>query len=169
MRELTGIQTLAVAEAMMKAIAGATSTRGGAHGAPNLRTEADDALREDFEADGTDRRRIIIDGQEVGTLSARVSKPEQGTRVIVWEVREFVEWLRTSDGGLDALVRLVSRHPDVAVEVATSDGELPDGCAVEAYDKPAEWLGTTLRVDARKVGAALGAELPAAVMGLLEG
>ena len=44
--ELTDIQRLAVAEAMGKAIRDVTNPRGGAHGAPTLRTECDDALLE---------------------------------------------------------------------------------------------------------------------------
>ena len=171
MTELSDIQRLAVAEAMGKAIKGVTNPRGGAHGAPTLRTECDDALRADFEQDGTDRRRIVINGQEVGTLSARLSKPESGTRVVLDKDYDLVDWLRHSDGGFDALLRIV-RDPktrDAVVAAATADGELPDGCRVESYDKPAAWLGTALRVDPKKVGAALGAELPSAVIGLLGG
>lgn len=165
--ELTDIQRLAVAEAMGKAIKDMTNPRGGAHGAPTLRTECDDALRYDFEASGTDRRRISINGVEVGTLSARLSKPESGTRVVVDSLPRFVEWLRTADGGVGALTRLAATMPDKVVEAAVGDGELPDGCRVEDYSRPAQWLGTTLRVDQKKVGAALGAELPSAVVGLL--
>lgn len=171
MTELTDIQRLAVAEAMGKAIKDMTNPRGGAHGAPTLRTEADDALRADFEASGTDRRRIVINGVEVGTLSARLSKPESGTRVVMDKDFDFVDWLRHSDGGFDALLLLV-RDPktrDAIIAAATADGELPDGCRVEAYERPATWLGTALRVDVKKVGAALGAELPSAVVGLLGG
>ena len=169
--ELTDLQRLAVAEAMGKAIKDMTNPRGGAHGAPTLRTEADDALRADFEASGTDRRRIVINGVEVGTLSARFSKPESGTRVVVDKDFDFVDWLRHSDGGFDTLLRLV-RDPktrDAIIAAATADGELPDGCRVEDYERPAAWLGTALRVDVKKVGAALGAELPSAVVGLLGG
>ncbi|OUO32288.1 hypothetical protein [Olsenella sp. An293] len=169
--ELTDIQRLAVAEAMGKAIKEMTNPRGGAHGAPTLRTECDDALRADFEQDGTDRRRIVINGQEVGTLSARLSKPESGTRVVVSDGGELLYWLRNSDGGRDALGRLLAdpKTRQAIVDAATVDGELPDGCRVEDYERPAAWLGTTLRVDVKKVGAALGAELPSAVVGLLGG
>lgn len=169
--ELTNIQRLAVAEAFSKAVKDATNQRGGAHGEPTLRTEADDALREDFERDGTDRRRIVINGVEVGTLSARLSKPESGTRVSMSDTGAFVRWLRESDGGYDALWRLVtaSKTHQAVLDAATQDGELPDGCRVEDYDKPAQWLGTTLRVSVPKVGEAMGAELPAAVSGLLGG
>ena len=169
--ELNDLQRLAVAEAMGKAIKDVTNPRGGAHGAPTLRTECDDALRADFEASGTDRRRIVINGTEVGTLSARLSKPESGTRVVVDDESAFVRWLRESDGGYDALWRLVtaSKTNQAVLDAATADGELPDGCRVEDYEKPAAWLGTALRVDPKKVGAALGAELPSAVVGLLGG
>ena len=169
--ELNDLQRLAVAEAMGKAIKDVTNPRGGAHGAPTLRTECDDALRADFEASGTDRRRIVINGTEVGTLSARLSKPESGTRVVMGRDSDLVDWLRHSDGGFDTLLHLV-RDPktrDAIISAATADGELPDGCRVESYDKPAAWLGTTLRVDPKKVGVALGAELPSAVVGLLGG
>ena len=169
--ELNDLQRLAVAEAMGKAIKDMTNPRGGAHGAPTLRTECDNALRADFEARGTDRRRIVINGQEVGTLSARLSKSESGTRVVVSDGGELLYWLRNSDGGRDALGRLLAdpKTRQAIVDAATADGELPDGCRVESYEKPAAWLGTTLRVDPKKVGAALGAELPSAVAGLLGG
>lgn len=169
--ELSDLQMLAVAEAMGKAIRDVTNPRGGAHGAPTLRTECDDALRDDFEADGTDRRRIVINGQEVGTLSARLSKPESGTRVVMDDGGALLYWLRNSDGGRDTLGRLLADHKtrEAVIAAATADGELPDGCHVEAYERPAGWLGTTLRVSVPKVGAALGAELPSAVIGLLGG
>ena len=169
--ELSDLQRLAVVEAMGKAIKDVTNPRGGAHGAPTLRTECDDALRQMYETEGVDRKRIVINGQEVGTLSARISKPESGTRVVMVKDFDLVDWLRHSDGGFDALLRLV-RDPktrDAVISAATADGELPDGCRVEQYDKPAAWLGTTLRVSVPKVGAALGGELPSAVMGLLGG
>ena len=169
MTELSDIQRLAVAEAMGKAIRDVTNPRGGAHGAPTLRTECDDALREMYETEGVDRRRIVINGTEVGTLSARLSKPESGTRVAMTDTGLFVRWLRESDGGYDALWRLVtsSKTNQAIIDAATADGELPDGCRVEGYERPAAWLGTSLRVDVKKVGAALGGELPSAVMGLL--
>ena len=169
--ELNDLQRLAVAEAMGKAIKDVTNPRGGSHGAPTLRTKCDDELRAMYDFDGVDRKRIVINGTEVGTLSARLSKPESGTRVVMDKDSDFVDWLRHSDGGFDTLLRLV-RDPktrDAIIAAATADGELPDGCRVEDYEKPAHWLGTALRVDPKKVGAALGAELPSAVMGLLGG
>lgn len=169
--ELSDLQRLAVAEAMGKAIKDVTNPRGGAHGAPTLRTECDDALRQMYETEGVDRKRIVINGQEVGTLSARVSKPESGVRVVMSDGTDFLHWLRSSDGGRATLARAIvdPKIQQALIDAATADGELPDGCRVERYDKPAQWLGTTLRVSVPKVGAALGGELPSAVAGLLAG
>ena len=80
--ELNDLQRLAVAEAMGKAIKDVTNPRGGAHGTPTLRTECDDALRQMYEAEGVDRKRIVINGTEVGTLSARLSRRESGTPLL---------------------------------------------------------------------------------------
>lgn len=169
MSALTDLQRLALAEAMSKVARGETDPRGGAHGEPTLRTAADDALREAYEAEGTDRRRITINGVEVGTLSARISKPSSTTSVVVSDPGALVAWLRESDGGLDALERLVASSPAAVVSAATADGELPDGCATEAREEPARWLGTTLRVRAEDVARALGPSLRGEVAGMLGG
>lgn len=169
--ELSDIQRLAVAEAMGKAIKDVTNPRGGTHGAPTLRTECDDALRQMYETEGVDRKRIVINGQEVGTLSARVSKPESGVRVVMSDGTDFLHWLRSSDGGRATLARAIvdPKIQQALIDAATADGELPDGCRVERYDKPAQWLGTVLRVDKQSVAQALGDSLPSAVYGLLSG
>ena len=171
MAELSSLAKLALAESVVKACRAATDPKGGAHGAPNLRTDADDALRDAYERDGVDRKRIVIGGTEVGTLSARLSKPVEGVAPEIADDAAFVAWLRGSDGGADALMRLVTgyRTRQAVLDAATADGELPDGCRMVERREPARWLGTTLRVDPKKVGAALGAELPSAVVGLLGG
>lgn len=158
---------LALAEAVAKACRAMTNPRGGAKGAPNLRTEVDDALRNMYESAGVSQLKVEVNGEQVGTVSARVSKPEERVEPAVAHKGEFVRWLRESDGGFDALQRLVDSMPDRLVEAACVDGELPDGCVMRRVSEPAHWLGTTLRVDPRKVGAALGAGLPDAVAGLL--
>ena len=165
--ELTDLQRLAVADAMGKAIKTMTNPRGGAHGAPTLRTEADDALRRDYEEDGTDRRRISIGGVDVGTLSARVSKPERGTRVVVEDKVALMDWLGEDGSDVFDEVTRTDEFTDLVLKVAQGLGVLPDGCRVEDYERPARWLGTTLRVDPAKVGQALGPWLPEAVAGLL--
>ena len=153
MTELSAIAKLALAESVVKACKAATDPKGGAHGEPNLRTDADDALRDAYERDGVDRKRIVIGGTEVGTISARLSKPVEGIAPEIADDAAFVAWLRGSDGGADALMRLVTGYRTRQAE----------------RREPARWLGTTLRVKPEKVAQALAGELPQAVAGLLGG
>lgn len=171
MSELSSLAKLALAESVVKACKAATDPKGGAHGAPNLRTSADDSLRCAFEEQGVDRRRIMIGDVEVGTLSARLSKPVDGIAPEIADDAAFVAWLRESDGGADALLRLVTgyRTRQAVLDAATADGELPDGCRMVERSEPARWLGTALRVKPERVAQALAGELPSAVMGLLGG
>lgn len=171
MAEISALAKLALAESVVKACRAATDPKGGAHGAPNLRTDADDALRDAYERDGVDRKRITIGGVEVGTLSARLSKPAEGVAPEIADDAAFVAWLRGSDGGADALMRLVTgyRTRKAVLDAATADGELPDGCRMVERSEPARWLGTTLKVKPDKVAQALAGELPQAVAGLLGG
>lgn len=154
---------LAVANAMTSALGSVTSQRD----PDSIRSRADLHLHEMFENDGVDRIRIRVNGVEVGTLSAKVTKPKVGVETVVLNYEEFIEWLRTSDGGRDTISRLVAAMPAKVVEMATVDGELPDGCAVRDVCEPPRFGGTMLKVNKEKVAQALGAELPNAVIGLL--
>lgn len=167
MSEMNGLQKLAVAQAMLNQLKAATDPHGGKRGEPTLRTDADDALERDFEESGTSQRRIYINDMEVGTLSARISKAETTTEIAVDDMPEFVRWLLNTDDGADTVKQAVAASPQTFVRAAESIGFLPDGCRVQDVERPARWLGTTLRIDAKKVGEALGAELPSAVAGVL--
>lgn len=171
MAELSALAKLALAESVVKVCRAATDPKGGANGAPNLRTDADDALRDAYERDGVDRKRIVIGGMEVGTISARLSKPVEGVAPEIADDAAFVAWLRGSDGGADALMRLVTgyRTRQAVLDAATADGELPDGCRMVERREPARWLGTALRVKPENVAEALAGELPQTISGLLEG
>lgn len=171
MAELSGLARLALAESVVKACKTMTDPKGGAHGESNLRTDADDQLRRAYEQDGVDRKRIVMGDVEVGTLSARLSKPVSGIAPEIADDAAFVAWLRESDGGADALLRLVTgyRTRQSVLDAATADGELPDGCRMVERSEPARWLGTALRVKPERVAQALAGELPQAVAGLLGG
>lgn len=167
LQDFTNLQKLAVAQALYKALGALVSTDSGSG---SIRAEEDEALREEFEGGGTDRRRIFIDGIEVGKLSARVSREIDRVEPVIDDDAEFVQWLRESDGGLDTLRRLVAdgRMRSKVLAAATADGELPDGCAMVRRREPAHWLGTTLTVDKQAVGRALGGDVTDAfaVLGL---
>lgn len=158
---------LALATAMLNALSDKVSTKGGRRGADNFRTTCDDMLRDEWERDGTDRKVLRIHGQKVGTITARTSKPIDETAPAIHDTEAFVQWLRTSDGGLDTLRRAVSTKPADMLAWATADGELPDGCAIDKRSRPERFLGTTVRVDKGLVMRALRDELPGEAMRML--
>ena len=134
-----------------------------------VREDVDAQMREDFMANGVTQKQLSVNGQKVGTISARMSKPKVGKYPMLKSAPEFVEWLRTSDGGLDTLNRLVSIKPDLVLEAAVADGELPDGCEMVERFEPPMMTGTTIRVQLPKVIDALGNNLGAAAAALLTG
>ena len=134
-----------------------------------VREDVDAQMRDDFMAFGVTQKQLSVNGQKVGTISARMSKPKVGKYPMLKSAPEFVEWLRTSDGGLDTLNRLVSIKPDLVLDAAVADGELPDGCEMVERFEPPMMTGTTVRVQLPKVIDALGNNLGAAAAALLTG
>ena len=131
--------------------------------------QAEKQVRDDFMAFGVTQKQLSVNGQKVGTISARMSKPKVGHFPSIANAQKFVEWLRTSDGGLDTLNRLVTVKPDLVLDAAVADGELPDGCEMVERFEPPMMTGTTVRVQLPKVIDALGNNLGAAAAALLTG
>nr|DAI44822.1 MAG TPA: hypothetical protein [Caudoviricetes sp.] len=138
-----------------------------AHAADNLRTQLDDELKNLYVQMGVSKLDLKVNGKKVGTVSARLSKPKVEVVPQVKSVAEFVDWIMTSDSGIDTLTRLVTLYPDKVLECATQDGELPGGCEMVKREVAESWLGTTLRVDADKVADAYQGQLPQRIYGLL--
>lgn len=134
-----------------------------------VREEVDAQMREDFMENGVTQKQLTVNGQKVGTISARMTKEKVGKYPMLKSAPEFVEWLRTSDGGLDTLNRLVSIKPDLVLDAAVADGELPDGCELVERCEPPMMTGTTVRVQLPKVIDALGNNLGATAAALLAG
>ncbi len=134
-----------------------------------VREEVDAQMREDFMERGVTQKQLTVNGQKVGTISARMTKEKVGRFPSIANTREFIEWLRTSDGGLDTLDRLVTLKPDLVLNAAVADGELPDGCELVERCEPPMMTGTTVRVQLPKVVDALGNNLGAAAAALLTG
>lgn len=158
------LERLAIAQAVYKAVGKIVSTKG-----ESLRVECDRKVLNDFMLDGVDRRRLMINGQAVGTYSIKMSKPVDGVEPELVDAGKFIQWIRESDGGLDMLKRLVHSDPAKMVKLAACDGELPDGCRVRRVCEPPKVTGTLVTVKPEKVAAALGGELPGAIAGLIEG
>ena len=163
------MERLAVADALGKHLRGMTDPRGGAHGAPNLRTRADDELREMYGRAGVDRMRINMGGVQVASLSARMTKPVDEMRLVVDDMGAFVSWLASEDGR-DVLEDVVRHHTREFCDAALEQGgQVPPGTRVQHVAIPAGWAGTTLRTDVGKVQAALGGDVSAIVPLLLGG
>lgn len=169
--DLTAIQKLAVADALMKSLKPLTDTRGGKDGAPNLRTDADDKLREMYAESGVDRMRISIGDIEVGTLSMVFTKPVDEQVYQVEDAESFTAWLRSTDEGFDTLTTALTDYKtcDSLARVAQNYGFIPDGVRVAHKQEPAHVKGTLLKVTPAKVAAALADGLPQAVTGLIAG
>lgn len=161
------LSRLALMQAVYSALGSELSTRGGKNGAPNVRTRANEYLTELYLTTGADRVSLEVNGAKVGTFSLSFTKPKDEVEPYVDDHRKFVEWLRTTDGGLDALTRLVNGEPQLVLKAATYDGELPDGCSTRRVVEPPRIKSQTLRVDAEKVANALGGQLQGAVLEVL--
>ena len=134
-----------------------------------VREEVDAQMREDFMVNGVTQKQLTVNGQKVGTISARMTEKKVGRFPSIANTREFIEWLRTSDGGLDTLDRLVTLKPDLVLTAAVAEGGLPDGCELVERREPPMMTGTTVRVQLPKVIDALGNNLGAAAAALLTG
>lgn len=160
MPNVTNEERLAVITAFGKAVKQAEK---------QVREEVDAQMRKDFMTNGVTQKQLVVNGKKVGTISARMTKEKVGKYPMLKSAPEFVEWLRTSDGGLDTLNRLVSIKPDLVLDAAIADGELPDGCEMVERCEPPMMTGTTLRVQLPKVIDALGNNLDAVAAALLTG
>lgn len=161
---------LAVMQAVHKAIGEELDSHGKKHGAGNIRTKADDTMRELYETTGVSQLALIVNDAKVGTISARLTKPTSKDWFSCDDPVALADWLKSEDGEA-ALSRLVmSLGGDIAADSVAQEGELPPGCSPHHEERPGgAWGGTTLRVDVAKVRDALGESLPAAVAGVLMG
>ncbi len=160
MDELTPLQRLAVTDAFIKACKDEQK---------KIRDEVDEETIELYLSSEVTQRTVTLNGQKVGTISVRLTEPKQGKEPTIESAEEFAEWMRTSDGGLDTIKRLIAVKPDLMLEAATADGELPDGCVMVERCEPGRIAGTTLRVQKQKVIDALGAQLDSGIRGVLGG
>lgn len=163
-KKMSDLEQLAVAQAVYNAVGKIVATKG-----DSLRARCDRAMLHEFHEEGTDRRRVMVNGQCVGTYTVRMKKTVDGVEPELVEPEKFIKWIRESDGGLDMLKRLVYGEPAKTVRLAAADGELPDGCRIRRVIEPERENGTMLKVEPSAVAAALSDGLPAAIAGLIGG
>ena len=161
------LSNLAVAVTLEKRLKEFTSPRGGAHGAPTARTDADDALRELYQDQGVTQQTIFVNDQKVGTLSVKLTKAKHEFVPEIADTVAFAHWVH--DNADDVLDALFEQNKDALLKAATDGGVLPDGVVVREVDIPSGWAGTTLRVKDQDVVNALGTQLPETVSKLLLG
>lgn len=150
------LQRLAVMQAVYKELGKQLSTRD----PYSLRSMEDASLLASYAEDGTDRRRININGEQVGTLTVRLTKARP--RAIVEDPESLAEWL-IGEGASMLAGYLREKGQGVADWlVERMDGELPDG--VTAYMEPSHPDGTVLKgCEMEDVVSALGLNLTQAV------
>ena len=120
---------------------------------------------------------VHVNGQKVGTYSVRVSKGKAETsskRLVISDPGKLYNYIEDS---LDKNPELVGEYACLMAQnfaewVLETEGELLDGCELVEDVTPAQppaVLGTTLRIDADKVGRALVGYLPTPLAGLIGG
>ncbi|MFR2626431.1 MAG: hypothetical protein ACLS89_02225 [Collinsella sp.] len=57
-----------------------------------VREEVDAQMREDFMVNGVTQKQLTVNGQKVGTISARMTKEKVGKDPMISSLPEFVEW-----------------------------------------------------------------------------
>lgn len=158
--ELTAVQKLAIVDAFIKACKDEQK---------RIRDEVDEETIKLYLDTGADRRTVSLNGEKVGTISIVMTKPVEGKFPEIQDANEFAKWYRESDGGMDAINRLIALEPGIMLKAAVADGELPDGCAMVERNEPSRIKNTTLRISKDKVVKAMGAQLSAAVTGFIGG
>lgn len=150
------LERLAIMQALYKELGKEVGTRN----PDGIRAKADAGLLARYAEDGTDRRRININGQEVGALTVKFE--DARPRAIVEDPELLAEWL--AGEGSSMLAKYVRAKGQGIADwlVERMDGELPDG--VTAYMEPRHPIGTTLTgCTMEKVVPALGLNLTQAV------
>lgn len=161
---MTDLEKLAIAQGLYKAVGAIVSTKD-----PNsLRSAQDMELMRLYETIGVDRVALKVGDTEVGKLSLRRKKATHKAEVVVEDTAAMWAWLHNEadETLLNDIVPTIAKALDAYVE---RTGDVPDGCSVRHIDTPEGIAGTTITgCKPEDVAAALGSELPAAVVGLLE-
>lgn len=168
---MTDIEKLALMQALYLEIGYEVKT-----GDPdNLRGHVNAHYLDLYDQTGATGFEVRIGGQKVGTYGfnkTRAQPARTETSIVVGDVDalraddsdEFNEWISSW---------IAAHIEELAVQYAEETGDLLDGMAVVTREVPATPAGIrpngTLRVDGAKVAEALGANLGAAVAGLLGG
>ena len=164
-KDLPAMQRLAIAQALYKRLAEMVSTKD----PESLRSEVDGEIKAFYEATGAKSYDVNLNGQKCGTFSVNVAKESTKTVFDLVDDDAFGKWI-TGDEVVDIIDAFIDSHIEEFVKFAVeTTGEIPDGVEPRTVTTPEYVKGTTIRIDPRKVAAALGNALPSTIAGLLEG
>ena len=164
-------EQLYVKQAMFSIIANDVSTKD----PDSLRSALDATLVENYATTGYKSKDAKVNGQKVGTYSVRVGngRPQRTESVLrVTDHAKLIDYVLYSDECADErkeYLELMAKN--FAEYCVRTYGTVCDGCEMVEHvypEQPPTVLGTTLRIDAEKVGEALRGYLPTAFAGLLE-
>lgn len=162
---MNNLEKLAVAQAAYKAIGAIVSTKD----ADSLRGQMDAQLVAQFHEDGTDRKRLMLNGQEVGKLSLAVSPAKTKVQLYLEDARELTLWLGENPRYIERFIATKDGQKllDFLADALVVEGEVPRGCEVHEIEVP-ESLSTKITgCKPEDVAAALGDKLPETFVGLL--
>lgn len=163
MNEREMVQRLAVSTAIEKHFKAINNPRN--H--ESLRAQVDRSMKEDYFRTGNKARDIEINGKKVGTISIAFTAEKTGFEPVVRDYDEFAGWFAKPEN-FAYLRHLVDVNLKSAVEVSTSEGEVPDGVEYRQVAEPRMYKGTTLRgCKPEQITEALGPRLTETVAGLL--
>lgn len=168
---MTDVERLALMQALYSVVGAEVKT-----GVPgNLRDAVNDEYTRLYNMTGATSFEVRVNGEKVGTFSYSKVKGSPARVESTVKLVDAAALRRCED---DEFLEFISRWVDAHLEELARDyfsetGELVDGMAVVEHEVPAQpesiRPGGTLRIDAAKVAAAMGASLGPAVAGLLIG
>lgn len=133
--ELTELQKLSIAQALYKKLAKIVSTKD----PDSMRAMVDDTIRANYENTGAKSYEIKLGGEKVGTISVKSSKASKIVDFRIIDINAYVQWCIENN--------CIDTDDAQAKRKFLETGELPDGCEVVEYEKPAGYSGTTLRIE----------------------
>lgn len=153
--QLNPVEQLVIMQAAYDAIGKEISRQGN-----GLRSDVDAHFHELYEQTGSKSFEVKLLGDEVGTMSIRFSKPKPSEIVTQFRVTDYVKLCKrvsqTNDGfDVEIMRKYIETHvEDFAEYYFYETGECLPGTVVSTEtvpEQPKQYIGTTLRVDKRKI------------------
>jgi hypothetical protein len=169
--DLPPMERLAVEQALISRIGEDVSTKN----SDSLRYAIDTDMINTYYATGYKSRDVMVNGQKVGTHSVRVSKGKDAQtmkHLSVMDGHELEQFVQSDECAEERAEYLALMAQNFAEWMLETYGIVCDGCEVVTetiHAQPPTVLGTTLRIDAEKVSAALNGYLDAPIAGLIGG